>query len=429
MKCIRFGICILTAFAVLAHGAMEVWSESALEIGAAALFLLWAIIAFADPELKIPWNDLGWPMLGLLGLGIVQLGLGWTAYSYFTREELFRITAYFLVFFLATQAFREKKTIRAFVWFLVTLCFAVGLFGIIQYFTFNGKLYWFRELTVGGNPFGPYVNRNHFAGFIELTLPLGISLLVFRGTRRDVIPLTALFTIVPVGALFLAGSRGGTVSFVFELGLLGFLMWMRRSKIKVRLWTGAVVLLAAGVLVAWLGVGQVVSRFGELRPGEVSATRRVGMLKDTWHILLDHPWKGIGLGTLEYVYPRYESIYDGKVVDHSHNDYIEVLAETGVPGAIFGLLFLVLFFRRVTQRIEAEQSSFSLAVHAGALVACGGMFVHSFVDFNLHVPSNAILFLLEVALATSPTLERSSRELVRGPHLHRTETAQLRALE
>ena len=69
-----------------------------------------------------------------------------------------------------------------------------------------------RTLTAGGDPFGPFVNRNHFAGFVELTLPAGVALMIFRGLRRDMIPLTGLLTIVPIGAMILSGSRGGIVS-------------------------------------------------------------------------------------------------------------------------------------------------------------------------------------------------------------------------
>lgn len=403
MKMIRVGICLLVAFAVLAHGAVEVWSESILEVGAGLLFLLWGVLTFLEPSAEIRWNALNWPLLALIAYGLAQFGFGWTAYAYLTRAELLRWLAYGLLFFLAAQVFRERAQLRAFAWFLMFLGFAVGLFAIVQYFTFNGKLYWFRELAEGGLPFGPYVNRNHFAGFMELITPLGLALLVFRGVRRDLVPLTGLFTIVQIGALLLSASRGGIASFGFELGVLVLLVWLRRAG-RVRLGLVAMVLLAAAALIAWLGVGRVLERFSQIRPGEVSMGRRVGMFKDTWRIFLDHPRTGTGLGTLVAVYPQYERTYDGKTVDHAHNDYVEALAETGLPGGLCGLAFVVLLFRGALSKLEDKQSHFSLALHAGALVACAGLLVHSFVDFNLHIPSNALLFLLQASLATSPTL-------------------------
>jgi len=377
-----------------------------LSIGAAILFLLWGIFIFRDPELEITWQPLNRPLLGLVLMGSAQLLFHGTVYSYLTWAELLRVTAYFLLFFLSTQAFREKADLRGVVWFLIVFGFGVGLFGIIQFFTFNGKLYWIRELAMGGSPFGPYVNRNHFAGFMELIIPLGLALLVFRGAKRELVPLAGLFTMVSVGALFLSASRGGITSFVVELILLAFLAWMRHSG-KLRLGTSALVLLAACAMISWLGMGEVVQRYSQIRPGEVSAGRRVSILKGTWRIFLDHPWKGTGLGTLVAVYPRYESLYDGKVVDHAHNDYVELLAEAGIPGALCGLGFLVLLIGGAFSRLRAEQSSFSLAFHVGAFVACCGLLVHGFVDFNLHLPSNAFLFLLQACLATAPILQSS----------------------
>ena len=75
MKALRIGLCLLFAFSVLAFGAVEVWSESILEIGAAALFLLWALLAYRDTNAKIEWSPLNWPLLGFLGLGVPTAAL------------------------------------------------------------------------------------------------------------------------------------------------------------------------------------------------------------------------------------------------------------------------------------------------------------------------------------------------------------------
>lgn len=400
MSAIRVGICALLAFAVLAHGAVEAWSEAVLEIGAAALLLLWGLLGIFQKRVEVRWNPLLWPLLGLTGFGLVQYLARLSVYPYLTKIELLRLAAYLMLFFLAGQAFRTAEQWRALVWFLLVLGFVVAVFGIIQHYTFNGKLYWVRELRYGGGPFGPYVNRNHFAGLMELIVPLGLGMLVLRGARRDQLPLVALFTILPIGALFLTASRGGIMTFLVQLGLLGMLalartVWRRQLAVI----TG--VLILAGAFVAWLGVGRALERFAEFRSQEVSEARRLVMIKDSWRIFLDHPLIGTGLGTLESVYPRYESSYDGKVVNHSHNDYVEALAETGVIGGLCCLAFLVGLFYLVRTNLDSERDPFIRAVHVGALVACVGLLVHSLVDFNLHIPSNALLFLLQASLASS----------------------------
>lgn len=98
MNVIRGGLLFLLAFSVLAFGAVEVWSGSILEIGASLLFIGWAALVFLDDRIKIYWNPLNWPLLGLFGIGLAQLILRATPYPYLTRVELLKLAAYLLIF-------------------------------------------------------------------------------------------------------------------------------------------------------------------------------------------------------------------------------------------------------------------------------------------------------------------------------------------
>lgn len=406
MRWLRIGLCLLLAFSVLAFGAVEVWSESLLEIGAALLFLVWAFRTYRSADANIRWSPLNWPLLGFIGIGLLQLLFRWTPYAFLTRTELLKLAAYFLIFFLTAQLFRTRTELSQLAWFLVVLCFAVSLLGIIQYFTSENELYWIHDLKIQGEPFGPFVNRNHFAGFLELTLPVSLALMVFRSVRRDLFLLTTLLTIVPVSAIILSGSRGGIVGFAVEVGVLALLMRSRnarRAKGSRRMAIG-ILALAALALVAWVGAGRAIERFSKIGSYDISSDRRISMFRGAAHIFFDHPVFGCGLGALVDVFPRYETAYDGKVVDHVHNDYIEALAETGILGGLCGLAFLWLLYREARKNFLAEQGHFSRALHAAAIVAVSGLLVHSLVDFNLHIPSNALFFLLQAYLATSPAL-------------------------
>ena len=404
MTVVRVGIGFLVAFAVLSHGAVEVWAQSVLEIGAALLFLLWGFLAVRQRQVEIHWNPLLAPLLGLVGFVLAQWFFGLSVYPYLTKVEFLKLAAYIVLVFLAVQSFRNSKQMRPLIWFLVIFGFAVALFGIVQFLTFNDKLYWLRPLRYGGSPFGPYVNRNHFAGLMELIIPLGLAILFYRAVRRDKLLLVGLFTIVPIGALFLSASRAGILSFCFQLGLLAYLVWARHAGRK-QLPVATGVILLAGAFVVWLGVGPTWDRFAHLWAQDLSQERRLMMLEDSWRIFLDHPWAGTGAGTLVTVYPQYASFDDGRVVDHAHNDYVELLAETGIVGGLCALGFVVLLFRRALTSLQSDQSAFILAARTGALVACSGLLLHSLVDFNLHIPSNALLFALLAFLATS-SLER-----------------------
>ena len=400
MKFLRFGICALLIFAVAAHGGVEDWARAILETGAGLLLLAWALRFYFNEKEQIVFSPLLPPLAAFSLVTLGQLFFRTTASAYSTRIELLLLLASLILFFLAAQAFRTLEDWRGFVWFGMSLGFLVSVFGILQHLTFNGELYWFREMRYGGIPFGPYVNRNHFAGFAELVLPLALVPLVLGRVRRERWVVVGLFAVLTVAALFLSASRGGIVSFAVQLTLLALFMIRRRAWGK-QVFAGAVVLLLASLLVTWLGVGQILQRFSSLQTLEVTSGKRASMRADTWHIFLDHPVLGTGLGTLQIVFPPYETLYDGKIVNHSHNDYLEALAETGLLGGLCCAWFLAVLFIESLRRVRQLNHSFAGVLQLSGLVACSGLLVHSLVDFNLHIPSNLLLFFLAACLGTS----------------------------
>jgi O-antigen ligase len=243
---------------------------------------------------------------------------------------------------------------------------------------------------------------------MELLIPAGVSILILEAEQRDQLPLVALFTLLPIGAIFLTASRGGIVSFIAEMGFLAVLVFLRRREKKALVATAVFAGLAM-VLVSWLGIGVALDRFAGTTNIEVTEGRRVSMLYGSLRIFRDYPVLGTGLGTLQEVFPRYDPVYDGKVVNHSHNDYAEALAETGALGGICFFSFLGLLFWMGLKILVADRDPRNLAYHAGALVACFGLLVHGLVDFNFHIPSNALLFLTQAALATCALPPRSER--------------------
>jgi len=400
MKFLRFGICALVSFAVAAHGGVEDWARAILETGAGSLLLIWAVRFYFNDKEKPVFSPLLPPLVVFSLIVLGQWFFHATVSPYSTRIELLLLLAYLLLLFLAVQAFRSLEDWRVFVWFGMGLGFVVGVFGILQHLTFNGRLYWFREMRSGGIPFGPYANRDHFAGFVELVLPLALVPLVLGRVRRERLAVVGLFAVLPVVALFLSASRGGIVSLGVQLALLTYLILRRRGFGK-QLLAGTAVLLVALLMISWLGVGQIVQRFSSFQSLEVTAGKRAAMRRGAWHIFLDHPLAGTGLGTFQIVYPPYETLYDGKIVNHAHNDYLEVLAETGVLGGLCCAWFLVVLLRRSVMRLRQNDYSFAGALQLSGMVACAGILVHALVDFNFHIPSNLLLFFLMAHLATT----------------------------
>lgn len=409
MRAIVVGVCVLAAFAVLAFGTVEIWSESVLEAGAALLFLWWAVQVFRR-SIEVRWHPIFWPLLAFLGIATGQLIFGATIYPFLTKVALLKFSACALLFFLAVQSFRTRSDLRFVVWFLMGFGFCVAVLGVAQNYTSHNVIYWFRAVATEANPFGPYVDCDHFAGFMELIVPIGMSLVALRGLRHEQVAFAGILTLVPVIALVLTASRGGIVSFLFEVGLL--VMLARGRKDRFQRITLAVILLAALAALGWLGAGKVLNRFETSHVRDLSTDRRVTMLRGAWGIFLDHPVAGTGLGTLVAAYPKHETLYDGRIVDHVHDDYAELLAEMGIAGALCGAAFLTILFRASKNRLREEQSAFSRSIHVAGTVACAGLLVHSLVDFNLHIPANALIFLLQAAVVFSPTFHRRRQPLI-----------------
>jgi O-antigen ligase len=400
MKLLRVGICIFLSFAVLAYGGVEEWSQAVLELGFALLLVIWALRTYASNQEGIAISPLLPPLLAFALVATVQLIFHRTASVYDTRMQLQLLITYIILLVLLPQAYYRMSHWRGLLWFLMSLGFFVSVFGILQHLTFNGKLYWFRVMRYGGYPFGPYVNRNHFAGFAEILIPVALAPLVLGKVRRERLFLVALFAVVPIVALLLSASRGGIVSFAVQMVILFSLLLVRRLQSKYML-VGGVLVLCAILAVSWIGVQQVLERFSSYQKLDVSMGKRASMRHDTWRIFLDHPALGTGLGTLQMVFPPYESAYDAKIVNHTHNDYLEALAETGIPGALCCLWFLAVLLIESVKGLKDLGGSFGAALNLSGLVGCCGLLVHSLVDFNLHIPANALLFFVSAHLATA----------------------------
>lgn len=398
----------------MAFGAVDPLSEFIIQMGAAGLLLIWFLRSVRRKHMYIFSNWLYLPFFGLCSVAFVQYIFGLSAYPYATKIELLKLGAYLALSFLLAQSIRTEKERERCAWFLTVLVFIVSLFGILQFFTWNGKLYWVRLVANAGTSFGPYVNRDHFAGFVELTVPFAFALPLSGTVALDKLALVSLCGVLPIGAVVLSGSRGGILSVFCEIVILGLLL-RKRVRVRRELVTAVLLIALCGGMIAWLGTEKVALRFKALTSSELSRDRRISMYRDTFRIFLDHPWMGTGLGTLQFVYPRYESFYDGSIVDHAHNDYLELLADTGIAGGFCSLVFILILFRQGLINVRHAASPAGNAFYCGALAACAGVLLHSVVDFNLHIPSNALLFFLIAFVATSSISIDGSEKQVLAP--------------
>jgi O-antigen ligase len=193
------------------------------------------------------------------------------------------------------------------------------------------------------------------------------------------------------------------LAFVFEMALFAALTLGKRRSPRIALGSIAVCVFILALLI-FLGKGQVLGRLGDLTPG-----MRLNITGDSLRMFSKRPVGGWGLGTFPTVYPSYRSFYTNLFVNEAHNDYAQLLVETGLLGFGLMLWFLVRLYQYGLPTSRRWEFEWDGAVSLAALLGCTGILLHSFVDFNLQIPANAALFYVLCGLAASRPLAESSK--------------------
>jgi O-antigen ligase len=311
---------------------------------------------------------------------------------------------------------------------LMALAVGLAIFGIVQKALIdevNPALYGFWRPEHGGNPFGPFINRNHFAGWMVMVLPLVIGYscaVVYRSRRPPSSDLGAwvrwlttveasrflhvAFVVVSLGmSLALTGSRSGVASFAVAVAVFGAFALTRRGARRARTMAAVYLSVVLVSAVAWAGVDRTVDRFGK---ASSDAGGRLDAWTDTVTIIKDFPAFGTGLGTYGRAMLLYQT--DGREVMYAeaHNDYLQIAAEggflVGVP--VIAALGLVVFIvrRRLT---SGDDDPLTYWLRVGAVAGLGGIAAQSVVEFSLQMPGNRVLFVLLLALAMHRPSRRS----------------------
>jgi O-antigen ligase len=409
------GLCILLIFAVLAFGAVEEWSTFAFEAGAAVLFLVWAGKQPVSRQVKLSKNPLYAPALLFFLLLLSQIALRGSAYGYVTKYEVFQYVSYGIVLLIAAECVREEDARKKFALALIVFGASYAFFALAQELTANGKFFWVYTSRFHGSNYGSYVNHDHYAGLMEMLVPFPLVVSMGHLQRGGKRAMVAFCAVLMASTIFLSGSRGGMLSFVLEIVVFAALTLIKRRNPRIALSVVAVCVMVLAFLV-FLGKGQVLGRLGELGPG-----MRLNITKDCLRMFSHRPVWGWGLGTFPTIYPSFRSFYTNLFVNEAHNDYAQLLVETGLLGFGLMLWFLVRLYRHALPTSRRWEFKWDGAVSLAALLGCTGILLHSFVDFNLQIPANAALFYVLCGLAASPLAKlskprrsRASRNEERG---------------
>ncbi len=419
----------LLIFSCLFYGSVTALPITIIETVVVLLILFWLIgmaykrrFSFLETGLILPIAlFLGLVVLQLIPLPIdlMRIICGNTAYLYknlipagasktfftlsicpnATLSELFKVLTYIGIFFLIINKIETKRQFDYLINTIIFFGVVISIFGIIQKYTYSGKVYWFDASGSALTPFGPFVNRNNFSGYINMIIPLalGYFLTDLPWSKRVIYGLCMWIMVL---ALLLSLSRAGILVYIlvllFMLSLSNF-KYSLKPKTKTLLVCFSVVFFLSIFFIDFKGV---LERFANLFKDETLVVFGHGYSWwDTLRIWQDFHLFGTGLGTFASISSMYKTCPMQILFTYAHNDYLQLLSEVGLVGFLCISLFFILYFRKVLKMWRKRHNAYVISVVLGAMASIFAMLVYSLLDFNLHIPANALLFFVIMGLA------------------------------
>lgn len=308
---------------------------------------------------------------------------------------------------------------------IVGVLLAMG--AIIQKSLFTGRIYGFWTPQTGGNPFGPFVNKNHFAGWMTMALPVTLGLLcggIARGMRQvkptfrdrllwlsstDASRLVLIAGAAAVMALsvVLTFSRSGIAATSFGLALIGVVAVCRQGRRTRGAMTTSYVVLLGVTVSAWVGVDTIIGLFANTDWS--SFNQRRGAWADARAIASMFPLTGTGLNTYGVATLFYQQHDLAWHYGEAHNEYLQLAAEGGMLLTVPAVLCVAALAAVVWRRFREETSTSGYWVRVGALTGLAAIGLQSMVEFSLQMPGNAALFAVLCGIAIHRSPENTPR--------------------
>lgn len=358
-------------------------------------------IALLSPEADRIFN-LSLESLGLYGQG------QWRPLSLDPAETWHAAAGFFsllMVYLVAANLFGHRHSTERTVMLLAGCGFLIAIIGFVQktlglnaifgFFPFKADVPFF---------FSTFVNSNHLACFLAMTVPLQMYLaLKDEDVQRRIFFM--LMALVTSTAIFMSLSRGGMIAFLSSQLLLGYMLWRKRNKRMDLLWI-QVLLAVVFVFSALLALHEIADEFNfsELSPdGSTSALAKPVVWKDALDMSADFPLTGIGAEAFKVAYPIYKTTRVDKKFNYPENIVVQTVVESGIPVASFLIMavlvtFILIFGRKHLKRVEIAYFCALFAV-----------IIHNYVDFNLSVFSIAVPFVILLAILSMRIGKQTSK--------------------
>ncbi len=425
-----FGILATVALTAVPYGTVEPWWEAAFISLVFAFTALRIVHALLTGQAQIKGLRLFLPVLCVCAFALLQvlpifpgpIGSTISTDPHETARFIFKLLAFISAGELLLRFTNTRSRFVTLVYVVIAIGVASALFGLIRQFTQTDGSFFLSGLTAGAG-YGQFINVNHFAFLMEMTLGVLAGLIIGGGIESRRRPVAWAIALSLWLALVFTNSRGGVISMFSLVLFIAFVTanqkFGRRTNDSSRRsgWLfnyggramrSAAALAALGLIlmvaVVWVGGDSVVSRM-ETVSGEVSfdtadKIRRIEIWRATWPLIKDHPFAGVGFGGYWTAMPRYFKGSGEWSLQQAHNDYLEIVASGGLIGALLFLWFIVSVVLAAVKS-GGSRDRFYRASRLGALAGLVAVAVHSFVDFGLHTTINGIVFVILIVIIST----------------------------
>jgi O-antigen ligase len=399
------------AFGALAFGAVRMSELVVLRWLLLVAIGVWLLRLWISPSYRFLMPPTAWLVLPFVAYAAWRYRVA--DVEYLARHEFLQAAFAALIFLTLVNNLYGQLDLRVLTTGLVALGTLVAMYGIYQWMTGHGQVWHFERPGYEGRGSGTYVCPNHLAGFLELLLPLAVTFTLLRGfgpVARIFFCYSALVMLVGIAA---TGSRAGWISTAVSMMVLALVL-ARRGR---QLWSALVLVVLVAGLGAWLYSKALQNRVNPqlVTREQIRDDVRVRLWTAAARMWRDHPWFGVGPNHFDARYPGYRQPHWKEQMRpvRAHNDYVNTLADWGLTGLVLVLVPLVaagLGIIRGWKHLQrsGESGGNRVALVLGCTAGLTALAVHSFFDFNLHIPANA--FLASTWLAVIATHSRFSTQ-------------------
>lgn len=389
----------------LALGAVRPLDQVVLQILTGSVLLLWLLRFWVGSSHRLLWPPICWPVVLFVGYAIVRYQQA--EIEYVARQELIKILIYAFLFFAILNNLHSQETVRLITLVLVFLGMAISLYALYQFLSRSERV-WnvLKPEMYAHRASGTYINPNHLGGFLEMILPLGLAFTLtgrFSHAAKILLGYASLAIFIGIGVTISRGAWLATgAALLFFFGLMLFRREYRLMSLVV-----LVLLVLSGSFFVTKSF-YVKQRFGDMKgyvPGTFEEIR-YRLWRPAIKVWQENPWWGGGPAHFDYRFRAFRPEPVQARPGWAHNDYLNTLADWGVAGtAIVASAWLLLYvgvlrgwkFVRRANDLASQNSNRSAFVF-GAAVGLLAILVHSVVEFNMHIPANAILAVSLMAL-------------------------------